>query len=303
MNNYAIVIVLYYPDSDAITHLLELIRAEFSIILVDNTFPPVILNVEESDTLKIIRNNRNIGLATALNKGIETAIQNGFQNAFLLDQDTRLPSNYFSEMIQFKNYADGKQNNYALYVPDCFDRNSGSKAKFPVLGKFQFRHFVCGSRNIALKRKAIIAITSGSLIDLDKHQYIGPMQDEYFIDFLDNEYCLRLSTKGFEVAVNCGLTLDHAIGRRAKHTILGIEIKPNHHQPARRYYISRNGVVTAIRYFRPFKAYTVLIVLRLMHEYLSIILFEDRKILKLWASCCGVIDGFMNRMGPFRRHL
>jgi rhamnosyltransferase len=123
------------------------------------------------------------------------------------------------------------------------------------------------------------------------------MQDDYFIDFIDNEFCLRVYRSGFKIAVNFDITINHAIGQREVHKIIGVALKPNHHSPERRYYISRNGIRTAIAYVHEYPSYIALLAARLMHEHLSIILFEQKKCRKLLASGLGIIHGMMGRMG------
>jgi rhamnosyltransferase len=301
MESFAIVVVLYYPDDESVANLKKLAKANQLLIVVDNSSPSVISGLAESKNTIVIRNNKNIGLASALNQGIEYAGHKGIENIFLLDQDTRLPNGYCEKMLLFKGKAEKKAERYALYVPNFYDRNSKTYAKFPVFQKYRFQHYCCGTPDAAFHGKAVIAITSGSLISYTKFKQIGPMPEEYFIDFIDNEYCLRAFLKGFRVAVNCGLTINHSIGQRIKKRILMLTFKPNHHPPIRRYYISRNGIATAIRYFAHFKSYPFLLFLRLIHEYLSIILFEKNKSLKLYASFSGLLDGMMSKLGPCSR--
>lgn len=298
MNAFAIVVVLYFPDSESRKNVYQLAGKNHLVIAVDNTTPPALSETDGMPNVKIVANKKNIGLAAALNKGIALAGKLGYKDIFLLDQDSRLPTGYFREMLRFKRKTVEKNSNYAMHVPNFFDRNSGTYARFPALKKYRFGHIQCGEPRAALNKHALIAITSGSLIDYSKHLEIGPMQEDYFIDFLDNEYCLRLASKGFSVAINCRATINHSIGKRGFKRLLGLTFKPNHHPPSRRYYISRNGIATAKKYFKPYKSYAFLIGLRLMHEYLSIIFYEQHKMSKLWASCQGVIDGLARKMGP-----
>jgi rhamnosyltransferase len=299
MESYATVVVLYYPDDESVANLLRMADYNGMLIIVDNSSPPADIGIVETKDIVIIRNNENMGLASALNQGINFAGLKGFENIFLLDQDTRVGNDYFDNMLRFKTKIDEKNDAYAIYVPNFFDRHSQTYAKFPVLGKYRFEHYCCGQSHMSFNKRAVIAITSGSLISYSKFKKIGPMAEEYFIDFLDNEYCLRASLGGYLVAVNCDSILDHSVGHRAQKRFLGVTFNPNNHPPVRRYYISRNGIATAIRYFPYFKSYPILLCLRLIHEYLSIILFEKNKFVKLYASATGAIDGIFNRMGPY----
>jgi rhamnosyltransferase len=161
------------------------------------------------------------------------------------------------------------------------------------------RHRTCDNLESESPEDALIAITSGTLIDYEIYRQIGPFRDDYFIDFIDNEYCLRVYRRGFRIAVNCDVTIDHAIGQRENRRFLSLSIKPNHHHPVRRYYIARNGVRTALEYFKPYPSYAVLILARFVHEILSILLYESKIAKKLIFFSIGVRDGIAGRMGAF----
>ena len=241
--------------------------------------------------------NDNYGLSTALNIGLQLAGKEKYENIFLLDQDSRPFENFFKEMLKFKEEIDILISNCALYVPNFYDRNSKTFAKFPSLTRFSLKHSTCDVMQSGPCSRATIAITSGTLINYTKYQKIGPLKDEYFIDFIDNEYCLRLYTLGYRLAINCDVTLDHAIGARTVRKFIGFSIKPNFHPSLRRYYIARNGIRTSLAYGCHYPSYIPLILARMIHEFFSIILFENSKYIKIKAIMYGIYHGIIGRMG------
>lgn len=144
---------------------------------------------------------------------------------------------------------------------------------------------------------ATICITSGTLVTYKGFREMSGLRDDYFIDFIDNEYCLRIYKLGYKIAINCEVTLDHAIGHRSMHKFFGIPIKPNNHSPPRRYYIARNGVRTALDYGSHYPSYVFLILTRMIHEILSIVLYEKNRRKKLTAIIYGFYHGLIGRMG------
>lgn len=296
MTDCAVVIVTYHPNSIFANSLEELATSCSQVIVVDNT--PVAFPLHVPQGVRLVSFGRNQGLATALNRGVELAGQMGFDNIFLLDQDSRPPENFFEKMLAFKKKVDSVTTDIALYVPDFYDRNSNSHARYPVLTPLTVRHVTCKDLTSGPRSHATIAITSGSLLPYSKYNRIGPFRDDYFIDFIDNEYCLRTYTLGFRIAVNCALVLDHAIGSRATHKFLGITVKPNHHRPVRRYYIARNGVRTCLEYIRAYPSFLPLLTARFIHEGLSILLYEREKTKKLKAMLTGIHHGLTGKMGP-----
>ena len=297
MPKYAAIIVTYYPDTSTSAQVKKLTELCNKVIVVDNTPGDTIINFPVIQNLMVYKFWKNTGLAKALNKGIELAGKQGFQNIFLFDQDSRVPSHFFHSMLRFKSKVDRVVNNCALYVPNFFDRHSKTVARFPLLTPFTLKHATCEDIQSLQRNCAVIAITSGSLMTYSRFREIGPMRDDYFIDFIDNEYCLRLNKLGFRVAINCNVILDHAIGKRSIHQFLGITIKPNNHLPVRRYYIFRNGVRTAVNFIFAYPSYIILIFARIIHELISIILYEGNKFKKIEALIYGIYHGLIGKMG------
>ena len=141
------------------------------------------------------------------------------------------------------------------------------------------------------------AITSGSLIDYQKHLKVGPFRDDFFIDHIDSEYCIRVSLHNYKIAINCSSQLKHKIGDRTVKKLLGITIKPNNHSPLRRYYIARNGLYICFKYGWFWPSIVFLNFARLAHELISVIFFEDNKFKKIYALMLGVYDAIAGRMG------
>lgn len=297
MPKCAAIIVTYFPDTATIDNIRSLAELCNKVIIVDNTPGNTVINFPIIQNLMVFKFRKNAGVATALNKGIELVGKQGFQNIFLFDQDSRVPSHFFRSMLSFKSKVDRVVNNCALYVPNFYDRNSKTVATFPLLTPFTVKHATCEDIQSPQRDCAVIAITSGSLITYSRFKELSPLRDDYFIDFIDNEYCLRLNKLGFRIAINCDVLLDHAIGRRSTHQFLGITIKPNNHLPVRRYYISRNGVRTAINFIFVYPSYIILIAARMTHELISIILYEGNKLKKIQALIYGVYHGLIGKMG------
>jgi len=297
MSRHAAIVVTYFPDPDAIKNLKRLSDLCDALIVIDNT--PVKRKKEFPARSNVVvwNSSENIGLASGLNMGMKLAAEQGVEDVFLLDQDSRPPDHYFQEMLTFKSRLTGATRRIAFYVPNFYDRNSKTFATFPLLDRFSLRHITCRDMPSRMDNSALIAITSGMLIPLETYHRIGPFREDYFIDFVDNEYCLRAGMLGYPVAVNCEIILDHAVGQRSVKNFCGLTIKPNHHPPIRKYYIFRNGIRTAIDYFRRYPSYAVLMMARLAHETLAIALYEENKHRKLQAVASGICHGFMGRMG------
>ena len=61
--------------------------------------------------------------------------------------------------------------------------------------------------------------------------------------------------------------------------------------------MSRNGIRTAIDYFRMFPAFFYFIVARIIHEFLSVLAFESGKKKKLVMILTGALHGILGIQG------
>jgi rhamnosyltransferase len=144
------------------------------------------------------------------------------------------------------------------------------------------------------------AITSGSLLRLSAFAATGDFQDDFFIDFVDNEYCLRLRNHGWRVAYSTSPLMDHAIGQPCVHYLLGFRFATSNHSPLRRYYSTRNRLISDCRHW-PTQPHAVVTDLgRFAGELVFLLLFETDKCQKIQAIGRGVWHGMTGRMGKLR---
>ncbi|MED0399956.1 glycosyltransferase family 2 protein, partial [Escherichia coli] len=68
----------------------------------------------------------------------------------------------------------------------------------------------------------------------------------------------------------------------------------------RKYYIVRNGTYLALKYFKFSKGYFNLNILRVIHETVCVILYENDKIRKLSYMLRGLRDGIKGKLGAIK---
>lgn len=288
----AVVIVLYHPEVDSLSYFRELANSVDRLILVDNT-PSEAINYPWPKQVDYISNGENLGIAKALNQGIEKLLKEGYKFVFLFDQDSRVKDDFFEKMLIFKCM---NTQGVAIWAPDFLDINTGMRSRFTKLGRWTYRSLSCEGNQSPIVVSFVI--TSGSLLDLYTWEMLGRFREDFFIDHVDSEYCLRVAVHGFSILVNPNVVLQHAVGKRSVHKLFGQVIKPNHHNYIRRYYISRNGVCVLIQYGKLIHSVIPLYLARMMHDILGIVFFERERIGKLKATLYGALDAFKGKMGP-----
>lgn len=247
------------------------------------------------DNVRVLLNGNVGGIAGALNLGVRQAIKDfGECFIFLLDQDSCLPGSFFE-----RQYIFAVENNRMVVVPKYFDINSRTFGNYTKLSKWKIEN-IDGQHSVR-PFDVTFAITSGTLIFSSLFEKIGFFREDFFIDHVDSEFCVRLQKAGHLILVNPDVVFEHAIGDRKLRKFFGVNFKPNFHSPVRRYYAVRNGILLIRQHFRFFPSILWLIILRIGYEYTGIILFEHTRWAKLKALYWGGIDGILLNVGRCNR--
>lgn len=282
------VVVAFFPDRDFEEHLRGLLSQAGALVVIDNTPEAervwrIALPRAGGKQSRLIENRDNVGVAPALNQGLEQALEWEFSWMLALDQDSRC----YSDMVQTLScvYAACEVKPVVIGGNYLDTRNDRTKVPVDPAGEF-------------LKQKTVI--TSGSLIDAVFAHAIGGFRDDYFIDQLDHEFCLRTRSRGGCVVISRKPVMEHSVGETGGAWVPYLGHFPSH-PPLRKYYIARNSVVTILEYWRREPEWCLRRLVRLTMGALSMLLLEKHGYSKLRAFACGVSDGLRRRMGPCRR--
>ena len=140
-------------------------------------------------------------------------------------------------------------------------------------------------------------ITSGALCRAAVFQTIGAFRDDFFIDYVDMEYCLRAKLYGYETLVNCEAHLIHRLGKRQKRVVMGRAEYPRFHSPLRWYYVSRNRIPMLRMYALRFPYWLIYETFNFVYGFVRMLLLEDQRREKVGAFLRGTWDGMRGRLG------
>jgi rhamnosyltransferase len=279
------VVVAYFPDEDFAERLTSLLSQVGALVVVDNTPAPgyaqQLMGLRKSGgQIRLIENHRNAGIAAALNQGLEHALQTGCKWLLTLDQDTRCYSDMVATLLHVHETCDPKA---AVIGGNYFDAQN-HQLKVPADGETE-----------CLEQKTVI--TSGSLVDVSVAQAVGGFREDYFIDQVDHEFCLRVRAHGYRVVISCKPVMEHSVGGPGGAWMPLLGILPNH-PPLRKYYIARNTVVTVADYWRREPYWCLRRTVRLLLGLLLMSTLEKQRLAKIRAFAAGFMDGVRRRMGP-----
>lgn len=218
--------------------------------------------------VSIVKNEKNMGIATALNQMFEYAKTVNGDWVLTLDQDSICPNNIIEE---FKKHLDVPQ--IGSICPVISDRNYESKE----LVKYD-------EETTYIER----CITSASLTPVSVWENVGGFLDELFIDFVDHDFCAKLIENGYKILRVNKVILDHEMGEGKTVSFMGAKITVLNHSEFRKYHMARNWI-----YYM--KAHKNVINcteerVKFIFFFVKTLLYEEKKLAKLKVMIKGVKD-------------
>jgi rhamnosyltransferase len=289
-NAVCAVLVTYHPDPALPARLRRVAPQVGAIVIVDNgsadTELRMLRELAADPRIHLILNRENLGVARALNLGVQRAASLGYSLALLLDQDTGAEADMVQTLLDI----------YASFTP---------RHRLAVIGS-NYKDANRPSQNSndeagmgTLWDEAESVITSGSLLPLAAHADIGPFREEFFIDFVDTDYCFRARAKGYYVIKSRKSLMSHAIGALRESRFLWFRRWTYNHSPDRRYYFARNNTVLIREYAKHGRVRWMLKSLnRCFRLCKRVVLYEKTRTRKIAAIAAGWRDGVMGKMGP-----
>lgn len=219
------VIICYNAEYSLLCETISSISDQVdSVIIVNNdSFQ---YDFSAFSKIKNIVLNNNFGIAYAQNVGIRKAIENGADYVLLSDQDTIYPKDYINQFLPYL-----MENMAQLYCPIFFDNIKNVYSPI-MIKKFKSVPFV--------KEPTFVqhAIASGSIIDVSCLGNVGLMDENLFIDYVDFEFCWRLTNFGYKILTIPSIVINHQLGDGTK-KILNRQVTLR--SDIRYFYILRNG--------------------------------------------------------------
>ena len=299
------VVVAYQPDTGVLRALLDVLLAQTEgVLVVDNT-PADDRRVETlyaalpHDALRLIRIGGNLGIARALNMGIDAALAAEATHVLLSDQDSLPAPDMVAELLRAQDALIRAGRRVGAVGPTYTDRHTGITFPFQaeVPGKFFYGHRRPDAMHPAIE--ALTLITSGTLIPASVLREVGPMREDFFIDHVDIEWSHRARAAGYALFGVGAAVMFHSMGdHMLRSWRLGWR-NESAYSPVRVYYRIRNFValcrMPGIR--RRWKlrsaAYWVYFV------YTQTV-FGQQRLAALRMAARGLRDGLRGRMGPWR---
>lgn len=286
------VIVFYNPDAACIERANRLALALHCVVIDNTAMVQTAGELGLSASIEYRPNGGNVGIATAINQGVESLVRSGFETAILFDQDSEPPAILLTELPAVVARANESGERVALAGPAYDDPRLRGVAPFVRFKYWTLERIVPeGDQPIDVD----FVISSGSCINLRYWSDIGPMEDALFIDFVDLEWCVRAKNKGYRVIGVPGVRMRHELGDEPV-CIFGRAYPM--HSPLRHYYQFRNVIALMKRPSMPM-AWKTTELIKLPVRMLIYCFFPSRRKEHLRMAWRGLCDGWCGRLGPF----
>lgn len=259
-------IVIYNPEYDllkkSITALFD--QVDRIVLYLNSSFDKEIIS--GMDKVETINDGTNNGIATALNAIMEYAENLGCDWCLLMDQDSVVCSDFLRCYEKYISLKD------AAIITPIISEDNNAKSNAPMDGVDLID----------------MCITSGSYNNIDVWKKVGGFREEFFIDYVDWEYAARVRNAGYRIYRINEVSINHKLGNKEYHSLLGHRFFTYNHNAFRKYYITRNTIVS-FKLFPNEDAFSHPY-LRTIKRLLITVLYEDEKKEKIKSIIKGVRD-------------
>ena len=264
------IVVLYNFNNENIDNIKTYCTYCNKIIAIDNSENKCkdnIKKIKEIKNLEYLNLDGNYGIAKALNIGMQYAIANEYEWVLTMDQDSRFNNNIID--VYFKTLKDELLDDIAVISPNYFFDRKKNKI-YNGYKKLQY------------------TMQSGNLVNVEIYKKIGEFKEEFFIDGVDYEYCIRANKNKYKI-IECGNAVLYHRPATTKRTFFGF--KYGYCNSTRIYYQVRNLLWISKRYCN------LKMILIVIYKLFKIVFLFDNKIEYLRMFRLGVKDYKKDRLG------
>lgn len=293
-NAVVAVVVSHLPDAGFGDRIIKLAQEVDFIIIVDNGDARHLQSTLLQPTsrffelpLEVIFNHENLGIARALNIGIEHARALGASWIATFDQDSEIEEGYRASMMRaLRTFPD--QHQIALLAPLHIHRSLGYRERYRNANN---------DTAACLPREIPTTMTSGNFVPCTTYDLVGAYREDFIIDYVDHEFCFRCRKAGLRVIEVPEAILHHQLGKIGRERFGCITATVTHHNAMRRYFMTRNRLLVWRAYGLQNPQWAIKDMISSCKELFKILVFEEDKANKVFAILIGLMDAFRRALG------
>ncbi|MDD7792751.1 glycosyltransferase family 2 protein [Clostridium sp. 'White wine YQ'] len=290
MGKILAVIVTYNVESEISKNVIRLKNIVDELLIVDNgsdiRTKKSLEALESLEGVRIKFLTRNMGIAYAINTAFKYAEENGFEWVLTLDQDSKIFDDMIENMLKtYEMISDDVRDKVAILAPKYYEE------------KFYDKDNLNSSEEGY--STVLTEITSGNLVKINLLKEIGYLREDFFIDYVDHEFCLRINREGYKVLKIENALMLHNLGNKSENIIGKYKLTSSNHSPIRRYYMTRNRMWTWKEYKHIYPEWVKADKIKFWRELFKIVLFEKHKLSKIRMIILGICDFRKKKFGKY----
>ena len=285
-NKVAIIVVTYNPDILVLQNNIATYMQQANLtLLVDNSDDNSIRSniskfADSLSNVKLIQLPENTGIANAQNVGIEFLIVHGFEYYIEIDQDTQLPEDYVASMIESFVLLSNDGHKIGGIGPIAISKETGEP-------------YHRRTKNIGII-EVPQTLSSGFFSSIEVCKQVGSKNNDFFIDYVDWEWCWRARRLGYNIYVNTDINITHMLGDGHKQFLF---FKIGISSPIREYYTYRNSLYLIFGNIAPASWKIKRIFIHLLKPLLYLSLPDG--FLRIRYLSKGLIDFLLGKKGKY----
>ncbi|WP_285319957.1 glycosyltransferase [Pseudarthrobacter sp. lyk4-40-TYG-27] len=247
----------------------------------------VLRNLEDMGCT-VLRMPENVGIAAALNAGIDQAFRAWSPDFIVtLDQDSALDEGYIATALD--TYTEAQTSGVEVGLISAQSHNGidvpllSKRSRFP---------------------EAFDPLQSGAVVPVSTFRKVGMLDERLFIDCVDSEFNLRVRSHGLATLIGEGCNMTHALGQAQPMmvfgwhvTLLGIKRHVHSHAPFRVYYMTRNSIYLWRQYGARFPIWLVRRLRFQIESDVFRMIYGANRRGQYRAFIRGCFDGWLGRLG------
>lgn len=295
-NKIFAIIVTFNPEVNFFNNFLLSCANEFDdVVVVDNASSNLDLldKNQKFSNVMFIKNLKNIGIGAAQNIGIKYAQENNATHFIFFDQDSKFDTGFLNLLLMKFQGLQASGCKVAAVGPSLIDSESGNSIPF-ISYKNGLKCRIVAEKEEVIECFALLS--SGTLTSVEVMRDVGLFNEEYFIAYVDVEWCARADNLGYSCYGLGSAILNHSLGDNRYY--IGKNVIPMH-APLRHYYVFRNGIFMLKSDAVPLY-FKINDLIQLMRSFLIYLIFAPSKFTRLKFIIKGIFHGIINKGGKLK---
>lgn len=270
-------VVTYDPDQ-GFKNRIKRIKRQVDKVLVVNNFDGRDMS---SDSYELLENGNIGGIAGALNKALDYALENDYGYLCLFDHDSDVPDGLVAALVK-----EAYQGQATIVGPIYINSATGKAGRFvlDINGKAVSKWI---SKDLGVI-PAYFVITSGTLINLKLLPSDVRYNESLSLDMVDVDFCLSLKSSGNRIFLHTGVCMSHGIGNKKNGSS---RLSPPNYSLARHRSIIINRVRIWRKWYCIFPSYVRLDLIVTSADFLRNIMFMRNRFSYIRSFISGLVTG------------